>query len=136
MCLWGNMQISPITYEWNCWGIDLLHFTGWLSGKISAYQCRGHRKCGFNPWIRKILWRRKWQPTPVLLPEKSNEQRSLVGYHRVARSQTWLSTHTQVMPNCFPKNLCQLTLPTQFHVLTNIRYYQIFKKYIEKLIVL
>ena len=28
----------------------------------------------------KILWRRNWQPTPVFLPEKSNEQRSLAGY--------------------------------------------------------
>ena len=35
---------------------------------------------GFNPWVRKILWRRKWQPTPVLLPGKFHGQRSLVGY--------------------------------------------------------
>ena len=28
----------------------------------------------------KLLWRRKWQPSPVLLPGKSHEQRSLVGY--------------------------------------------------------
>jgi len=31
-------------------------------------------------WIEIIPWRRKWQPTPVLLPEKSHEQRSLVSY--------------------------------------------------------
>ena len=35
---------------------------------------------GFDPWVRKILWRRKWQPTPVLLPGESHGQRSLVGY--------------------------------------------------------
>ena len=41
----------------------------------------GRRKsCKFNPWIRKIPWRRKWQPTPVFLPGKLCEQRSLVGY--------------------------------------------------------
>ena len=34
----------------------------------------------FNPWVRKILWRREWQPTPALLPGKSHRQRSLVGY--------------------------------------------------------
>ena len=34
----------------------------------------------FNPWIRKIPWRRKWQSTPVLLPGKFHGQRSLVGY--------------------------------------------------------
>ena len=34
----------------------------------------------FNPWVRKIPWRRKWKPTPVFLPGKFNTQRSLVGY--------------------------------------------------------
>ena len=37
------------------------------------------RRCGFNPWSRKIPWRRKWQPTPLFLPGKSHEQRSLGG---------------------------------------------------------
>ena len=35
---------------------------------------------GFDPWDRKILWRRKWQPTLVFLPGKSHGQRTLVGY--------------------------------------------------------
>ena len=30
--------------------------------------CMQRRRPGFNPWVRKIPWRRKWQPTPVLLP--------------------------------------------------------------------
>jgi len=34
----------------------------------------------FDPWVRKICWRRKWQPTPVLLPGKSHGWRSLIGY--------------------------------------------------------
>ena len=34
----------------------------------------------FNPWVRKISWKRKWQPTSVSLPGKSHGQRSLVGY--------------------------------------------------------
>ena len=40
------------------------------------------KKPWFNPWvwIRKILWRRAWQPTPVFLPGESHGQRSLVGY--------------------------------------------------------
>ena len=49
----------------------------WFSGKEFACQCR---RCGFNPWVRKIPWRRKWQPTPVLLPGKSHGWRSLAGY--------------------------------------------------------
>jgi len=28
----------------------------------------------FSPWVGKILWRRKWQPTPVFLPGKSHGQ--------------------------------------------------------------
>ena len=49
----------------------------WLSGKESTCQCRRHR---FDPWVGKIPWRRKWQPTPVFLPGESHGQRSLVGY--------------------------------------------------------
>ena len=43
----------------------------------NTYQCR---RPGFAPWVRKIPWIWKWQPTPVFLPEKSHGQRSLVGY--------------------------------------------------------
>ena len=34
----------------------------------------------FDPWVRKIPWRRKWQLTPSFLPGESHGQRSLVGY--------------------------------------------------------
>ena len=47
------------------------------AGKESACQCR---RCRFDPWVGKIPWRRKWQPTPVLLPRESHGQRSLAGY--------------------------------------------------------
>ena len=46
----------------------------------SVCQCRRHKRRGFNPWVRKIPWRRKWQPAPVLLPGKLHGQRSLAGY--------------------------------------------------------
>jgi len=39
-----------------------------------------HRRSEFDPWVGKISWRRKWQPTPACLPGKSRGQRSLVGY--------------------------------------------------------
>ena len=35
---------------------------------------------GFDPWVRKIFWRREWLPTPVFLPGKPHEQRSLADY--------------------------------------------------------
>ena len=43
-------------------------------------QCRRYRRCGFDPWVGKTPWRRKWQPAPVFLPGKSHGQRKLVGY--------------------------------------------------------
>ena len=45
----------------------------------STCHCRRLRRHGFNPWVRKIPWRRKWQPTSVFLPGKSHGQRSLWG---------------------------------------------------------
>ena len=55
-------------------------FPGGTSGKEPACQCRSHRSRGFDGWVGKIPWSRKWQPTPVFLPGESYGQRSLVGY--------------------------------------------------------
>ena len=64
----------------------------WLISKECACQCRRH---GFDPWVRKIPWRRKWQPTPAFLPRKYHGQRSLVGNSPgVTNSWTRLSAHT------------------------------------------
>ena len=51
---------------------------------------------GFDPWVGKIPWKRKWQPTPVLLPGKSHGRRSLVQatIHGVAKSWAPLSDFT------------------------------------------
>ena len=63
-----------------------------LSGKKFACQCRG---CEFDPWVRKIPWRRKWQPTPVFLPGKFYGQRRLAGYSPRGRKESdttkWLT---------------------------------------------
>ena len=45
--------------------------------KESACQCRKPR---FNPWVRKICWRKKWQPNPVFLPGEFNGPRRPAGY--------------------------------------------------------
>ena len=55
-------------------------FPGGPSGKDHACQCRRHKRHGFDPWVRKIPWRRVWQSTPVFLPIKFHGQRILVGY--------------------------------------------------------
>ena len=43
---------------------------------------------GFDPWVGMIPWRRKWQPTPVLLPGESHGWRSLVGYSPWGRKES------------------------------------------------
>ena len=63
----------------------ILDFPGGSDGKWSCLQCG---RPGFDLWVRKIPWRRKWQPTPVLLPGKSHGQRSLVGYSPWGRKES------------------------------------------------
>ena len=50
------------------------------SGKEPSCQCKRHKRHGFNSCLGKILWRRKWQPTPVFLPGEPHGQRSLAEY--------------------------------------------------------
>ena len=72
-------------------------FPGGTGGKKPSWQWRRPR---FNPWVRKIPWRRAWQPTPVFLPGESHGQRSLVGYspwdRRESDTTVPPSTHAQV----------------------------------------
>ena len=56
-------------------------FPGGTPGEESSCQHRRCKEHRFNPWVRKIPWRRKWQPTPVFLAGKSHGQRSLAGYN-------------------------------------------------------
>ena len=52
----------------------------WGVGGLRKLPACQSRRRGFNPWVRMIPWRRKWQPIPVFLPGKSHGQRNLVGY--------------------------------------------------------
>ena len=73
-----------------------LWLPSWFSGKESAWPCR---KCRFDPQIKRIPWRRAWQPAPVLMPGESHGQRSLAGYslwgHRVWDDLTTKTTTTK-----------------------------------------
>ena len=65
------------------------------NGKESACQCRRLKRHGFDSWVRKIPWRRKWQPIPDSSLENSMDR----GVWRatvpgVTKSQTWLSMST------------------------------------------
>ena len=98
-------RIEPTTSALESWSLDnwptrevpsqaflRIKFSGlwyrlprWLSGKEPTCQCR---RFGFNPWVRKIPWRRKWQPPPIFLPGKSHGQGSLPGGRQSMGLQT------------------------------------------------
>ena len=69
-------------------GIPLSWASQVANGREPASQCRRRRRPGFNPWVRKIPWSRKRQPTPVFLPGESFEQRSLAGYSPWGRKES------------------------------------------------
>ena len=57
-----------------------LRYLGGASGTEPTCQCRRPKRCGFDPWVGKISWRRARQSTPVFLPGESHGQKSLAGY--------------------------------------------------------
>ena len=61
---------------------------GFPGGKESSCQFLRFRRHGFNLWVRKIAWRKKYQLTPVFLAGKFHGQRSLVGYRPWGRKQS------------------------------------------------
>ena len=73
-CKWCS---SVVQYYW--WPIDSLGLLGGSVVKNSPAHVEDARD-RFDPWVGKIPWRRRWQPTSVFLPGKSHGQRSLVGY--------------------------------------------------------
>ena len=62
------------------WIIEQMCKLSGVSGKEPTCQCRRHKRHGLHPWVRKIRWKKKQQPTPVCLPGESKGQKSLVGY--------------------------------------------------------
>ena len=69
----------------------------WLSGKEAACQRRSCQRCRFDPWLWKILWNRKWQPTPIFLPVKCRRQRSTVGYNSWGRKELDMIEHIRTV---------------------------------------
>ena len=73
----------------------------WLSSKEYAYQYRRH---GFSPWVRKIPWKRKWQPTPVFLPGESHGQRNMAGYSPWDHKESDTTERLNQQQLCFTNN--------------------------------
>ena len=94
------------------WGppSPLRGFPGGTSSQESTGQSRRHKRGTFNPWVRKIPWRRNGNPLQYSLPEKFHGQRNLVGYsvwgpkesdmyghaHTHAHTHTHTHTHTHM----------------------------------------
>ena len=74
-------------------------FTCNLGFPGGACQCRRHERCGFNPWVGRIPWRRARPPTLVLLPGESQGQRSLVGYGPQGLKELDTAEHTYTSNN-------------------------------------
>ena len=67
---------------------------------LCSHQMEKNLPAVFNPWVGKISWRRKWQPTPVFLPGEFHGHRSLVGYSKWGRKELDMTerlTHTHTL---------------------------------------
>ena len=63
------------------------------------------RRCRFDLWLGKVLWRRKWQPTPVFLPGKFHGQMSLAGYSSWPCKELDATEHAQKHKHVFARDL-------------------------------
>ena len=79
ICELKESNLAPMIHFCLFFACLVTYSPGGTSGKESICQCMRHKRCGFDLWVGKIPWRRKRQPLPVFLPEKSHGQRSLAG---------------------------------------------------------
>ena len=120
------------------WALDYCqyYFPGGANGKEPRYHCRRHKKCRFDPWVGKILWRRAWQHAPIFLPGGSYGQGSLASHsqgprvrhdwsdlaHEVSLQICWLwmqvlnSPTTLFLPSPHPKISFICLFILQYHV--------------------
>ena len=93
-CWYESVLVQP---HWESFRQCLIKLNGGSVGKESscnAGDCLPCRKPGQDLWVRNIPWRRKWQPTPVFLPGKSQTEEPGGLQSTGSRSQTWGSDCT------------------------------------------
>ena len=89
-----NTQLYFLSLWVSAWVSGLRSGAG---GKEPTYQCRRLKRCGFDLWVRKISWRRKWQLTPILAWRVSWTEEPCQLQSMGLQSQTrlkWLSVHS------------------------------------------
>ena len=79
--------------------INVSYFRDCSVVKESTCQCRRFKRLHFDPWVGKIPWRRKWQPTPVFLPGESHGQRSMMGYSPWCRKESDMTDWACTIPS-------------------------------------
>ena len=116
----------------------------WCSGKEYASWWKRCWRLRFDSWVGKILWRRKWQPSPVFLSGKPHGQRSLEGDspwgHRARHDQAHTRTHPDTaehvarmkfheLRSLFPSHLHKANLVLHFTLLpfTDVAYFKKLK---------
>ena len=109
-CISLNLVLSRFAQEQG--------FPGGTGGKEPTCQCRRRKGHGFHPWVRKVPWRGKWQPGPVLLPGESRGQRGLAGLSSWGRrDRTRLRVCTRMSGVGLLDHICCCTrvcLPSDF----------------------
>ena len=99
-CLRSSCQPSkpvskPLTYRAFFTALPFWGFPSGASGKELACQCRRQKTCRFDRWVWKIPWRRAGNPLQYSCPENPMDRGAWwATAHGVAKSWTWLSTHT------------------------------------------
>ena len=97
---WSRLPFPPPGIPWLR---DWTHvsYASCIGRQVLKNQCRRHKRYGFSPWVEKIPWRQKWQPTPVFLPGESHGKGPMWAMvHGVAKSQTWLKWHSVSACTC------------------------------------
>ena len=93
-------------------------FPGGASGKEPSCQCKRPKRCGFNPWVGKIPWRRERQPTPILawrIPWTEESGRlQFIGPQSWTRLK-WFSMNTHIWCNLWCPSRCSrgITISSQ-----------------------
>ena len=105
----------------------------WLERDLRCGQestCNAGGQDSIPGWIRKIPWRREWQPTPVFLPGEFHGQRSLAGWnllgHKDLDTTEWLThayTHTHTHTHTQTHTLILVILNLSIH-LEHLRWYE------------
>ena len=78
-------------------GAGVRSFPRGSDGKSIGLQCG---RPGFDPWMGKSLWRRKWQLTLGFLPGESHGQRSLTGCRPQGRKESDMTAQLNNIINC------------------------------------